>query len=197
MADICEEGSVLIPFLHGYCPSSFSPSHAVCAHKFCGCELPVVLCLYVCVCLSVYLCICYLNILFCQRKSFASLPGQAKAGEKATGPRPDQDKTRQGRRRRRRGSSLSWHVRFVLPICRMLKVFTFFIATSKELQPAYTCVCVCVSVQAKPLHVSGAWPNRFLLIFWDFSGCRTWLKGTLTHVAMRQQPQLLCSALLV
>lgn len=57
-----------------YLSLSLSPTLTVCAHKFCGCELPVGVCLPVCVCLCVclpvYLCICYLNILFCQRKSF-------------------------------------------------------------------------------------------------------------------------------
>jgi len=82
----------------------------------------------------------------------------------------------EGERKERNRSLQPGHsltlVRFVLPLCRMLKVFTFFIATRRR-----SCMCVkakkgCYLGQ-KPLHIwawtwAWAWPNRFLLIFGDF-----------------------------
>lgn len=171
MADIFEGGTVLIPFLHGFLyllPLSLfrSFSCCVCAHKFCGCELPVVVwqcvlsvCVHVSVCVFVYLLSKYFVLpaqKFCQPAS----PGQA--GEKATGP--SQARPRQGE------APLLLACSFCpahLPHAKSIYIFHC------NQQGVAACMCVCVSRQAasrtKPLHVSGAWPNRFLLIFWDFS----------------------------
>lgn len=71
-----------------------------------------------------------------------------------------------------RGHVACCQVRFVLPLCRMLKVFTFFIPRTRRQAGLFWPKRM---LGQMPLQCIWAWPNRFLLILGDF----TWngLKG--------------------